>query len=190
MAAPRNDNIREKILEAAAALLSEKAFPEISLSDIARQSRISKGTLYYYYNNKDDILFDVASAYLDRLAHDLDVWVNDRSKDTSLHRLCNYTLQRGAFDESGAVRLYLIGAAVSGHAELRARLIERYNGFKETLRTCVAARAAHSDSEFTAWMLLTVMDGILVQSQLQNPDFDAQSFIAKAVALLTAQAGG
>ena len=57
MAAPHNDNIKEKILDAATALLAEKSFNEISLSEIAKKSGVSKGSVYYYYKNKDDILY-------------------------------------------------------------------------------------------------------------------------------------
>lgn len=185
MAAPLNTNVKNRILGATAALLSEKAFSEISLSDIAAHSGISKGTLYYYYNNKDDILFDVASEYLDRLAESLNEWTSDKQKDTSLPRLFNYTLERGAFDESGALRLYLIGAAVSGHSALRERLVERYIAFKDALRERIIERAPGSDGEYTAWALLTLMDGILVQSQLANPSFDTSSFIQHSVQLLT-----
>ena len=190
MAAPLNANVKHRILSATAALLSEKAFSEISLSDIAAQSDISKGTLYYYYNNKDDILFDVASEYLDRLAESLDEWTSNKQKDTSLPRLFNYTLERGAFDESGALRLYLIGAAVSGHSALRARLVERYISFKDDLRARIEERAPGVDSEYTAWALLTLMDGILVQSQLGNPSFDARAFIRHSVSLLAGALGG
>ena len=42
MAAPHNDNIKEKILDAATALLAEKSFNEISLSEIAKKSGVSK----------------------------------------------------------------------------------------------------------------------------------------------------
>ena len=47
MAAPLGTQIRERILESAAALMEERSFFDISLADIARAARISKGTLYY-----------------------------------------------------------------------------------------------------------------------------------------------
>ena len=60
MAAPHNDNIKEKILEAASQLLAEKSFNEISLAQIAARAGVTKGSVYYYYKTKDDILCDVA----------------------------------------------------------------------------------------------------------------------------------
>ena len=48
MAAPRNENIREKILSAAEDLLASEKMSDISLADIAKEAGVSKGTLYYY----------------------------------------------------------------------------------------------------------------------------------------------
>ena len=66
MAAPRNDNVKEKILDAATGLLDTQTFADISLAEIAAAAGVSKGTLYYYYKNKTDILFDLTNRYLDR----------------------------------------------------------------------------------------------------------------------------
>ena len=52
MAAPRNDNVKEKILDAATGLLDTQTFADISLAEIAAAAGVSKGTLYYYYKNK------------------------------------------------------------------------------------------------------------------------------------------
>ena len=47
MAAPRKDNIKEKILQATTELLKTTALADISLAEIAAAAGISKGTLYY-----------------------------------------------------------------------------------------------------------------------------------------------
>ena len=65
MAAPRKDNVKEKILEATAGLLEHKTLSDISLAEIAAASGVSKGTLYYHYKTKTEILFDITDRYLD-----------------------------------------------------------------------------------------------------------------------------
>ena len=47
MAAPRNENIKEKILTAAEELLSNEKMSDISLADIAKKAGVSKGTIYF-----------------------------------------------------------------------------------------------------------------------------------------------
>lgn len=184
MAAPRKTNIKELILDSAVALLREKSFSDITLADISARAGISKGTLYYYYSDKDDILFDVADIYLTRLADDLVVWADNKEKDTSMPRLVNYTFSRAIFNESGPMRLHLIGAAVAGHEQVRLRLIEKYRYFRDALAERIAQRCPEADSEYYAWLILTIMDGLLVQNQLANRDFNIEAFIAKTTELI------
>ena len=94
MAAPRKDNVQELILDAAEKLLENKKLSDISLSEIAQTAGISKGTLYYHYKNKNEILFDITDKYLDEQWNDLVRWTEDASKDTSLNRLVKYVLER------------------------------------------------------------------------------------------------
>ena len=48
---------------------------------------MSKGTLYYYYSSKDDILFDVADRYLNGLLDEFLAWADNPAKNTGLPRL-------------------------------------------------------------------------------------------------------
>ena len=154
-----------------------------TLARIAAAAGISKGTLYYYYNNKDDILFDICEKYISSLADELAAWVENEHKDTRAPRLINYVLQFGTAGTLGNLRLYLIGAAVSGPERLRLRYIELYHQFEQTLAQKIAERLPTADAHYLAWLLLTAMDGILVQKQLNNPHFFTEEFIAKTVAL-------
>jgi AcrR family transcriptional regulator len=57
MAPRRNDqNSREAILDAAAALIAERGFHAVRVSDIARVCGTSTGTVHYYFAGKDDVL--------------------------------------------------------------------------------------------------------------------------------------
>lgn len=46
---------RDRILESALKVFSEKGFYTASMDDIARESKISKGGIYFYFPSKDDI---------------------------------------------------------------------------------------------------------------------------------------
>ena len=184
MAAPLYGDIRTKILDASAELLRETAFDSISLSKIASAAGVSKGTVYYYYSNKDDILFDVADRYLSSLMDELLQWVDNRDKDTNLQRLLGFVLSRGMGDEFGNLRLYLIGESVSGHDALRKRYIDLYADFKTTLASRLKQRAPDCDSEFLAWLSLVITDGLLIQRLLDPPGFNFEDFLSKCSKLL------
>ena len=185
MAAILGAQIRGRILESAAKLVEERSFFDITLGDIAKSTKISKGTLYYYYSSKDAILFDIADHYLTKLSEDLLAWVDNEQKDTSLPRLLRYTFSRGVFDKSGNLRLYLIADAVSGKGDLREKLLAKYEYFKSVLAQKITERRPGADGDYLAWLILTIMDGALVQSQLHNEAFDAERFLDKTAGMLS-----
>lgn len=66
--------IRPRIVETSWKLFHEKGFGETTINDIIREAGISKGTFYYYFRSKDnllDTLSDVLDAEYMRLAEEL-----------------------------------------------------------------------------------------------------------------------
>ena len=57
--------IREKIIDASWELFNEKGFGETTINDMIARAGISKGTFYYYFRSKDELL-DTLSEILDR----------------------------------------------------------------------------------------------------------------------------
>lgn len=189
MAAPRGENVRGMILDAAARLLRGTDFGALSLAQIAAEAGVSKGTLYYYYSSKDDILFDVADRCLNGLLDEFLAWADNPEKNTGLPRLFGFVLERGVGAEFGNLRLYLIGASVSGHDALRQKYIDLYAQFQRTLAIRLAQRAPAADADFLAWLVLVLTDGLLIQNQLASPAFSEPAFRQKAAALLAGAAG-
>ena len=178
MAAPRNDNVKEKILDAATGLLDTQTFADISLAEIAAAAGVSKGTLYYYYKNKTDILFDLTNRYLDRQWDELIAWTGNKDKDTSVHRLVKYVVERNT--ASAGMRLHLIHAAMLGDEALRAKLIERLIAEKIAERTDVVS------ADYLSQLILLASDGMIVQEALRNDNFDAAAFVHQSEAYLRA----
>ena len=181
MAAPRNDNVKEKILDAATGLLNTQTFADISLAEIAAAAGVSKGTLYYHYKNKTDILFGITNRYLDRQWDDLIAWTENKDKDTSVHRLVKYVVERNT--ASAGMRLHLIHAAMLGDEALRAKLIERYAAFERLIAEKIAERTAVS-ADYLTQLILLASDGMIVQEALRNDNFDAAAFVRQSEAYL------
>ena len=141
MAAPKHENVKQQILDAAITLFQERH--DVSLAEIAKEANVSKGTLFYHYRSKAEIYLDIGERYWGRLSDDLLIWVDNREKDTSLPRLVRYTFIRGAFDESGQLRLRLLVESISGEeeSEIRERLNEQYSHFKNILKSRILERA-------------------------------------------------
>ena len=178
MAAPKNDNVKAAILDAAERLLSRQ--PEVSLAQIAAEAGISKGTLFYHYRSKTEIYLDIGERYWTQLSNDLLKWVDDKDKVTTPARLVRYTMQRGVFDKSGPLRLHLFVDAISQDRRdngVREALIGQYIHFKNILKTRILQRIPGADGERVAWMLLTMVDGLMVQHSLNNTQLDIDAYI-------------
>lgn len=181
MAAPLNDNSRNKILKATRELLEEKSFSEISLAEIAKKTGVSKGSVYYYYKTKDDILFDVADEYLGEVYEEFIKWVDNKEKDTSLPRLLRFTLQKGVKDSAQSLRLHLTMDAVSGNEVIREKILKRYNTFRTVIGEKIAERKGDHEAEYYGWLVLTLVDGLMIQHLLKNNEMDLEGFIEKFV---------
>lgn len=159
-------------MDAAQKLLETGSWGEISLADIARVSGVSKGTLYYHYKTKGEILFELANRYLSEQWDDLIRWTENKEKDTSLRRLARYAVERDI--ASAGLRMRLLCEAQADEA-LREKLVRRYGEFERLISEKIAERADLS-ADFLTWLLL-VSDGIIVQKAIQDSGFDADAFI-------------
>lgn len=182
MAAPRKENVKYIIIEATQELLSQKGISDISLAEIAKKAGISKGTLYYHYKSKDEILFDIMDKYLQEQWQNLIDWTEDENKDTSLHRLVRYVVERNI--ATAQMRIHLFYSAIGGNEEIRIRLIKRYSEFQELIAKKISERTSAMSAEFLTWLILMTSDGLYLQKLLANPDMDIENFIQTGTSLI------
>ena len=65
------NNMKENILNVSTKLMAKNGIKNTSLADIAKEVGISKGTLYYHYASKDDIICDMANMHLNVITNAL-----------------------------------------------------------------------------------------------------------------------
>lgn len=177
MAAPRKENVKELITEATEKLLQTKSLSDISLAEIAEHAGISKGTLYYHYKSKNDILFDITDKYLEEQYQNLIMWTEDATKDTSLHRLVKYVLERDV--STAGMRLHFFYDAMLGNEKIREKLLNRYAQFAKIIAEKVAQRTDKIPADYFSWILLLLSDGLFIHQTLGNTQLDISQFIAQ-----------
>ena len=74
-----------KIVNAAAKIFREKGYKEATLEDIANEVGMLKGSLYYYIDKKDDLLYAVVERPLSEMTENLRAIVN--STDSASNKL-------------------------------------------------------------------------------------------------------
>ena len=74
----KNDK-HERIIEAATRVFARKGFFQAKVSDIAREAGVADGTIYLYFDNKDDILI---SLFEEQMKVVLDNMIRKLSRET------------------------------------------------------------------------------------------------------------
>lgn len=182
MAASRKDEPRELILSSARALLAERSMQGVSLSLIARRAGVSKGTIYYYFKTKEDILFALLDDYLEQQAERLNAWTENPDKDTSLPRLVKFVLEGDL--ASAPLRMQFLHDAMQGNEGVRQKLLARYRDFAATIAQKIARRTDKVSAEYLSWLLLITADGLMVHQSMGNSGVSAAEMIDQTQAYL------
>lgn len=63
----RGRNVKKKITENSIQLFEKKGFKETSIQDIVDSLDVTKGTFYYYFSSKEELLMDIHLQYIDEI---------------------------------------------------------------------------------------------------------------------------
>ncbi|AFG38091.1 TetR/AcrR family transcriptional regulator [Spirochaeta africana] len=159
---------RERIITAAARLIVSKGVADTSLADIARETGISKGTLYYYYPNKGDLIFDISERHLQRLTSKLFDWMERSGKDATPERVLRMTYEIVMKSTTkGIIHLYLIQEALANHPPLRDRFRQEYPRWVQMIQSGIErVRPGSPDNDVLASLVMASIDGYLIQKLL------------------------
>lgn len=175
MAAPRKDNVKELIIDSTEKLMETQKLADISFAAIAKEAGISKGTLYYHYKSKNDILFGIMDKYLSAQWNDLIEWTENPDKDTSINRLVQYVMERDIANAN--MRLNFFYDAMMGNEEVREKLLKRYDDFEHIIAEKIGERTEAMSADYLAWVILLLSDGLFIHQTIHNDRVDSEAFI-------------
>lgn len=117
------ESTRKRIRSMAAALFTENGVHASSLADIAQAAKLSKGTLYYHYPSKEDLVLEIADEQFAAITEAIYVWIDGIGFDTPAREAIR-ALAEGLRRGGEASRLYfaLFSEALRAPGELRRLL--------------------------------------------------------------------
>ena len=166
-----NNNMKEHILDIAINLITHNGIKNTSLSDISKAAGISKGTLYYHYASKDDLIFDIADVHLNIITDAVLECVKNIEKNSSKDELINLILRKIAtIGSTGRIHMYLLCEAITGNDSLRERIKVKYIQWRTTLQDEIYKNLSESidEAEAFSFLLISIVDGLVVQSILKT----------------------
>jgi AcrR family transcriptional regulator len=137
----RRQLLRDEILEAAHALLTEKSYAAISMEELAARVGVSKPTLYAHFPAKEDVVVAMALQVLERIFAYLAAADPDESPLERLVGLLRAAVRLQLERRSDAMQLYMpeIVAILESHAELRAQICRIDSVVVDLIHAAVAA---------------------------------------------------
>ena len=119
---------RQEILDAALTLFAERGFHKVSMHEIAQQAEFAIGTLYKFFQNKEELYRELVVAESERF-HAAMVQVLEGPGD-ELERLRGYVRAKGQVFRGNAafIRLYLL-EEMQGLSLILCIRIERHHQF-------------------------------------------------------------
>jgi AcrR family transcriptional regulator len=159
---------QQAIVDVARRLIVQKGVDNTSLADIAKQAGISKGTLYYYYSSKNDLIFDITVQHIDQITSELLQWVENMKTEANLAELLSVVFETMLRAESkGKLRLYLILEAIMRNDELKQRFVEKYYAWRNMIQEALdSVMGQNHEHKAMAYVILNALDGFIIQSLL------------------------
>ena len=179
MAKKMKIDMRNEILKSVESLISVSGVNSISLKDIAKTCNISKGTLYYYYTTKDEIIFDVIVKHVQELHKEYLDWIERHQQDLTIERFLSVILYKGVkLFNRAKLHIFLVNECIKGNDVLRNKFNELWNEWHKILQLGIKkAFNNEQESEDIAYLLMLIIDGLAIQEVLQNQTISEQRII-------------
>lgn len=169
MAKTRNqspEKTRQSIIDKARELIMAQGVKGTSIADIARTTGMSKGTLFYYYPSKNNLIFDVTDQHFEQVTRTL-VKVMTARKNEDPRELFKLGFT-GIINEAarGQLNLYLVQDAVTGNEELKERFKQKYEDWRQMMLQLLKDIFPDNDEKelvLYASILVAVLDGLIIQ---------------------------
>ncbi len=184
----RTEN-KKKIINSAIKLISKKGVEGTSLSLIAKEAGISKGTLYYYYPTKNDLIFDITEVHINKISNDIFGAIDKNRDGLSLKETLIILFEKLLNSEARTrMHIYLIKEVLGGNNSIKKRFIEIYNqwfslvveGYKRVSKTQLNLTVEPQ-------ILVAAIDGFIIQSILETSKINIELIVEKLLYIIEDQ---
>jgi AcrR family transcriptional regulator len=187
------DEKKSQILEASIKVFADKGWNKTKISDIAEAANIGKGTIYEYFQSKDE-LFAASFRYFMALAESI---VAERISplDDPLERLWAYILSWGDIFESEymdyveiVLDFWAEGIRSKGRffsIDIMKVYYDNRAFIESLLEECIAQdKIKPIDTKIVASIIIGTIDGLMIQWILDRNVFDLKEAVSSTACLI------
>ena len=163
------ESVRAAILETAAKLFTSRGIHEASLADIAKDAKLSKGTIYYYYPSKDHLINDISDYHFGRITDMIFVWIETLARNTEPRDALSVIFEAFTEDESiYKLHMVLCLEAMQGNVSLQKKLAAKYREWTVMIEVGSLKLASPASERLRklSQAFMAMIDGFILQSNL------------------------
>lgn len=171
---------QERILDAALKEFAEYGYENGSTNRIVKNCGISKGSLFKYFENKEDLYFYLIDTVSAEMAEETRVDIGKLSKDL-YERVIEYSVTEISWYVTNPVKgRFMIGIASETGSDIGRKIIERYGekstDIYETLLKGVDMSGLHSSrkeiTDILRWVLMGFNNSFLMSIAGNSDDIE------------------
>ena len=171
---------QERILDAALKEFAEYGYEKGSTNRIVKNCGISKGSLFKYFENKEDLYFYLIDTVSAEMAEETRVDIGKLSKDL-YERVIEYSVTEISWYVTNPVKgRFMIGIASETGSDIGRKIIERYGekstDIYETLLKGVDISGLHSSrkeiTDILRWVLMGFNNSFLMSIAGSSDDIE------------------
>lgn len=171
MGRPKTSQMKEKILTSVENLITSKGVNDFSLQDVADEMNISKGTLYYHYKAKDQIIVDIIKKHISELDKDYQDWLDRHKNDViTKERFLDVIFYKGVkLFNRAKLHIYIINECIRGNPILKEKYNDLWKNWQNKLKEGISQVFPDvQDKEAFSYMLMLIIDGLTIREVLED----------------------
>ncbi|MFZ0547246.1 MAG: TetR/AcrR family transcriptional regulator [Candidatus Promineifilaceae bacterium] len=180
---------KNQIIAAATAVFAEKGFYEARMDDIVEASGLSKGTLYWYFDSKDAIIFAILDDFFNQELAGMEQLA---SAEISAGEKIKLLIQQMTLDvhaltiyQSIALEFY---ALANRREEVRLTLLDYFKTFQIGIGQLIQQGINEGefrlvDPTLMAGVLISQLEGVVLLWAFDPQNFDLQTYTTTSIDL-------
>lgn len=156
---------KQKIIEAAFALITEKGIKETSIRDISKAAGISTGTFTYYYPSREDLLFEIFEITMEKQDQLLKQALASPIVEEKKASFKSFLEDINSNEYFMKLNYYLIGEAFAKNTAMHEKMKEKYKGWQIQFKEYIYGKQSEWSQEeyMNAILLVALIDGLAIQ---------------------------
>ncbi|GLC31802.1 TetR/AcrR family transcriptional regulator [Clostridium omnivorum] len=172
---------KDKVIEAAIKVVSEKSVEEATVREIAERAGVTTGTIYHYYKNKEELLYDVINHSVHFIYKITEVKeAKTKTQEELEAQIKSEVAQRLSKIEEQKLHIMLMSDILSKNGDMKEKSKTNYeNIIRKSAELYYSSFGVENEKlrRSVISILIAALDGVAIQQSLSVLPEEQENFI-------------